>query len=74
METEIKIYNYYTKEIAHVSPTYADAMKWIAAIAAEVNFGICRIWTEDGYEMHDVGPRVYAIETAKIKSKTSCQN
>lgn len=74
MEKEIKIYNHYTKEVAHVSPTYADAMKWIAAAAQELNFGIYRIWTEDGYEMYDVGPCVYAIEVAKIKSKTSCQN
>lgn len=42
--------------------TREEAEKWLGQQASIYNYGICRMWSENGYDYFDIGPRVFCIK------------
>lgn len=55
------VYNAYNMNEAGEFPTRDAAIEWITKCANDWNYGIYRMWTLDGYDYYDVGPRTFCI-------------
>lgn len=57
-----KLSELYTKKPVATFPNYQAAIDWIGRRAKDWNYGVYRMWPQDGGQCYDVGPRVFFLE------------